>query len=168
MNDKLVQLQIPADFVVTRVLPTAAELAYGFRHGFLSPDDVIAVALAKYTAEIPLGPVEEQLALLLSDQRDKVDELVGALEPADPTERPDRVWLYLALAWLLEHADEFDDPLHVIELVYADFEYPEEIRSLVRFLPPEPGEAPGVDGLWKRWRQWVEQAGAEYAARDSG
>lgn len=166
---RLVDLQLPAGFVVERALPTGAELAYGFREGWLSREDVVEVALAKYKAEVPLLPAEEELALLLSDDLDQVEELVAALEFSDePAELRARLWLFLALAWLLDHRSEYDDPLGVIEQLYADFDYPEEIRSLVRFMPPGPGDLPGVEGIAGRWRGYVERLGAEYRERDFG
>lgn len=167
MSHELVRFEFPAEFVVRWVLPTGAELAYGFRHGFLSRADVVAVALEKYKAGVFLSGPEEELALLLSDELDRVDDLVGDLEIVDePTEQRARVWLFLSLAWLLEHRESFEDPLEVIELLYADFDYPDEIRGLVRYMPPGPGEASGLDALEESWRQYVERTAAEYRERD--
>lgn len=166
---RLVDLQLPAKFVVERALPTGAELAYGFREGWLSREGVVEVALAKYNANVALLPAEEDLALLLSDDLDQVEEMVGTLEFSDvPAEIRARFWLFLALAWLLDHRSDYEDPFGVIEQLYADFDYPEEIRSLVRFVPPGPGDLPGVEGIEGRWRGYVERLGAEYRDRDFG
>ncbi len=163
---RLVDIELPASFIVQRVLPTGAEVAYGFQEGWLSRNAVIAIELAKYEAGLSLSSAEEELALLLSDDVDRVDELVRNLEISDePTERRARLWLYLALAWLLDHRSDYDDVLEVIEMLYADFDYPEEIRSLVRFMPPGPGDRPGVEGIEQRWRDFVDRVGREYLER---
>ena len=44
-------------------------------------------------------------------------------------------WLYLALAWLFENRDSVSDPLVQVEMIYADFDYPPEITSLVYYMP---------------------------------
>jgi hypothetical protein len=164
---RLVEIELPAPFVVERVHPTGAEVAYGFRHGWLSRRGVVDVELARHEADLDLSSAEEELALLLSDDLGRVDELVDQMEVSDePVEQRGRVWLYLALAWLLEHRSAYDDPLAVIEMLYADFDYPEDIRSLVRFMPPGPGDRPGVEGIEQRWSDFVARLGREYRERD--
>jgi|SRR5579884_2447443 len=164
---RLVELELPALFVVERVLPTGAEVAYGFREGWLSRQGVVEVELAKYKAQRKLPPAEEELALLLSDDLDRVDELIAELEVSDePAERRARLWLYLAMAWLLDHQSHYKDPLEVIEMLFADFDYPDEIRNLVRFMPPGPGDRAGVEGIQERWRAFVDRVGREYRERD--
>lgn len=163
----LIRFNIPAAFVLERAMPTGAELAYGFRDGWLSRADVVSIALAKYEASVPMSGPEEDLALLLSDDLDRVDGLVDDLEIVDePSEARARFWLFLALAWILEHRAEFDDPLEVIEMLYTDFDYPEEISGLVRFMPAGPGLATGQRAIEERWRQFVDRVGAEYRERD--
>lgn len=169
MSDEhaLIRFNIPAEFVVVRAMPTGAELAYGFREGWLTRFDVIAVALAKYKADLPLSRSEEELALLLSDDLDRVDELIADLEIVDePAEQRARLWLFLALAWLLERRQDFSDPLMVIEMLYADFDYPDEIQGLVRFMPTAPDEAAGVEAIEQRWRAFVDRMSVEYKLRD--
>lgn len=168
MSDEhaLIRFNIPAAFVVARAMPTGAELAYGFREGWLTRADVVAVALAKYEAELPLSSAEEDIALLLSSDLDRVDELIADLEIVDePTEQRARLWLFLSLAWLLEHRQDFGDPLEVIEMLYADFDYPDEIQGVVRFMPA-PGPDAGVDAIERRWRALVDRLSAEYETRD--
>lgn len=168
MSDEhaLIRFNIPASFVAARAILTGAELAYGFREGWLTRADVVALALAKYEAELPLSSAEEELALLLSSDLDRVDELIAHLEIDDePTEQRARLWLFLSLAWLLEHRQDFSDPLGVIEMLYADFDYPDEIEGLVRFMPAA-GPDPSVDAIDRRWRAFVDRLNSEYEKRD--
>ena len=51
-------------------------------------------------------------------------------------------WLYLSLASLFENKEYMDDPLSVVEDIYADFEYPPEIQSFVRYMPATDNYAP--------------------------
>ena len=163
----LIRFNIPASFVVARAMPTGAELAYGFREGWLTRADVVAVALAKYEADLPLSPAEEELALLLSDDLDRFDDLIVDLEIVDePSEQRARLWLFLTIAWLFDHRQDFRDPLEVIEMLYADFDYPDEIQGLVRFMPTAPGEDASLEALEQRWRVFVDRLSAEYQQRD--
>lgn len=167
MNDS-VRFELPASFVLTRVLPTGAELAYGYREGWLRRSDVVGITVAKLNRGAPLAAAEDEMALLLVDDLDRVDDLVGDLEFADqPTEDRARLWLFLALAWLWEHRDNFDDPLEVIELLYADFGYPDEICDLVRYMPAAPGGPTGRGAIEERWRSYLERTGAQYHERDA-
>lgn len=165
-DDALIRFNIPAEFVASHGLPTATELAYGYRNGWLARDDVVAVALQKFEAGVSLRESEETLALLLSDEFDQVDDLVGELQFGDqPQERRARYWLFLALAWLLEHPEIADDPLEVIELLYADFDHPSEIQGLVRYMPPPNGARTGLDAIRDRWVEYVEDAKGDYTQR---
>lgn len=167
MKHELVHFTFPAEFILRWALPTGPELAYGFRHGFITRGDVVVIALQKYKAGLPLSWPEEELMLLLADDYDKADDLIRQLEISDESsEQRARLWLLLSLAWLREHREAFADPLEVIEMLYADFEYPDEIRNLVRFMPPQAGEATGVNAIEDRWRQYLELTAAEYRERD--
>ena len=167
-EDALIRFHIPAEFVASHGLPTATELAYGYRNGWLLREDVVAIALRKYEAELPLRDAEEALALLLSDDYDQVDDLVDGLVYGDqPEEQRARYWLFLALAWLREHPELADDPFEAIEMLYADFGYPAEIQGLVRYMPPPPGTRTGLDAIRERWGAYLDHASSEYRQRQA-
>lgn len=60
-----------------------------------------------------------------------------------------------------EHAD----PLQLIEMLYADFGYPTEIETLVRYMPATPGAPTGVMALEERWTDYLRQKSSENAMR---
>lgn len=164
----LIRFRIPAEFVASHGLPTATELAYGYRHGWLLREDVVAIALRKYKAELRLRDAEEALALLLSDDYDQVGDLVNELQYGDqPEERRARYWLFLALALLQAHPELVEDPLEAIELLYADFDHPTEIQGLIRYMPPPPGARTGLDAIRQRWVEYVDAVAAEYRHRQA-
>lgn len=168
MTDDLVKFSIPADFITARVLLTPRELAYGYQHRWLDDRAVVQVALAALRAAREPRTVEEKLALLLSDELSRVPELLEDLVRSSPNEEhPDAVWLFLALAWLRQHRSEYPDPFEIIEMLYADFGYPEEIANLVRFVPPSPGAPTGYRALEQRWEDFVNRRSALYRDRKS-
>jgi uncharacterized protein DUF2247 len=163
----LVRFEIPADFVTARLLPTAQALADGSLHGWLRRPDVVAVALAKYGAGVALAPAEEELALLLSDDLDRVDDLVADLAVGyEAEEERARVWLLLALAWTLEQRGSADEVLDVVELLYADFDHPDELAPFVRYMPAA-GPPSDAAGLPQRLRRFVADGLAECRRRSA-
>ena len=166
---RLIDIKISASFVVDWGFPTGAELGYGLRNGWVRSRDAVEIALAKYKADHVLTPAEEELALLLPVEFDRVDELAERLELSDePVERRARFWLLIALAWLLDHRSEYDDPYGLIDYLYTDFEYPAEVAPLSGYTSLEAGDAPGLDGILERWRDSVEKWRSEYRSRASG
>jgi hypothetical protein len=96
-----------------------------------------------WTASCPTEQLAlvEDLSLPLSDEPDKVPELV---EQAVTDDRS--VWICLALAYVHENPSEFNDhPLQAVEMPYADFEYPSEMEpSRAIYAAPEGcGTRPG-------------------------
>ena len=41
----------------------------------------------------------------------------------------------MVLNWVLEHKELYPDPLETVEIIYADFDYPEVISKFVRYMP---------------------------------
>lgn len=166
-NDDLVRLHLPAQFILHRVLLTRAEMAFGFEQGWLDAKDIVELALAKLRQGLSVTPAEEELALLLPQDLDEVSDLVARMKVADePLEERQRVWLFLALDWLLDHQTEVADPHQIIELLYDDFGHPEEIRGLVRYMPPLSHESSGT--LEERWKKYVDVERVRYKNRDVG
>jgi hypothetical protein len=162
----LVKFHIPAGFVLARVLPTPSELVYGFEQGWLSEPDVVAIGLAMYgVGEAPA--VIENLALLLSDELSRVPDLVEELKTSRSADgdADARVWLFLALAWVHENEGDFIDPYEVVEMLYADFEYPSAIEGFVRFMPPPAGEPVGMSALDARWEAYLSAEADWFRAR---
>lgn len=163
---RLVSLQFPASFVTSHGFPSSAEIGYGISEGWLSRQDAVEVALAKYKAGVTLSPAEEELALLLSSEIQRVDDLLSELESSgEPVERRARYWLYVALSWVFEHRSEYSDPLQVIEMLWADFGHPDEVHTLIRFMPQEASENPGIEAIERRWQAYLDRVRGEYKAR---
>lgn len=173
---------LPADFVAARVCLRPAELAHGFRAGYLDERGVVQLAELVIASAAPTLPAIEELALLLSREYGRVPELVTEIEtslsrpsseesfsPGTPWDSdPSRVWLYLVLDWLYSRRAHLSDPLGEIETVYADFDYPDEIDGLVRYLPAPPGQPSGASALEDRWRDFLDRRAIEYADRPCG
>ncbi|MQS16761.1 DUF2247 family protein [Streptomyces kaniharaensis] len=164
MSD-LLKFKIPADFIEPHVHLSLAELEYGHREGWIDADGVIGLCTRRLVAG-HASQLEETIALLLSDEADQV---AGILEGADAGRAVDDVrpvWRYLALAWAYENREGLGDALGVVEMLYADFDYPSEMDGFVRYMPAQPGQKTGIDALMSRWEEFVRSEGEFYRGRD--
>lgn len=163
MSDDLVKFSLPAAFVVSRVRLDPGELAYGYAKGWLDEASTVGIAEQLVATGASSAPVEE-LASVFRGEFWRVQQIVDEIE-ADAGSEPDRVWLFLALSWLHDHKDDYAEPFQIIEMLYSDFGYPEEIEGLVRFMPPPPGASTGLEGVEERWREYLRRMSSKYAAR---
>jgi hypothetical protein len=152
--DRSVQFRIPAAFIASRALLTPRELHCGYRNDWLSDADMVQLAMGSIVPEIEPMQTVEELSLLLSDELDKVAGLANRLTPSEIA-----VWMYLSVSWVYDNPGEFDDnPWQAIEMLYADFEYPEEMEPFIPYMPAPEGAVSGVVGLEKRLREYLVQS----------
>ncbi|NWL12152.1 hypothetical protein DM793_12755 [Paenarthrobacter nitroguajacolicus] len=162
MSQDLVKFHIPSDFILSRALPTLSEIAYGFAHSWTDEQGVVTLALARYI-ETDTDPVTEDLALLLSRDHGRVLDILYSIDEWDLDVR--KLWLYLSLAWMYENRTSFDDVWVTIDMLYADFGNPAEIRGFNYNMRPLPGEAVGHAAMDRRWRKFLDQEFERYRLR---
>lgn len=164
MNDRLVRFPIPVDFIAPRVSLRATELAYGLSEGWLAARDVVSLVRKAAIDGRPLSKALEEITLLFDDDLDEVPRLLAA--DTDQEEDASEVWLFLSLAWLFDHREEFPDPLGVIEMLFADFGYPEQMIGLVRYMPVVDSAPGGVEAIERRWATFLDECARAYLGRD--
>lgn len=71
-------------------------------------------------------------------------------------------WLRIVLAHLYFNRNQVADPLAEVESIYADFDYPEEMESFVRYMPAAEGYNPqehtyqeNIDRLYENWSKYL-------------
>jgi hypothetical protein len=155
---------VPFEFVEKEAPLTWADLLWGYRRSFLSWRDLVHAA-EKKVAEGSSNDLEIELASVDKESVWKVSELAERLAAKDDgTQNQSKMkWLFLVLAWLFEKRFELDDPLGKVEEIYADFDYPSEIESFVRYMPPTDGYAPqehskeeNYTRLIRKWGEFLE------------
>lgn len=164
---KLTEISLSAEFVIRNAIPTSAELASGFSLGWIDQETLIDLLRFKLTSGYPLTVNEKRLIGVARGEDTSFETLIRNLGvSSEPSEQRARIWMFLTLEYALEHKTEFRDPFEILETLYADLEYPTEMRDLIRFLPPEPGQLIGIDQIEKRWIALVGQLRMEF--RDRG
>jgi hypothetical protein len=151
-------LTLPATLVLG-VPWTWHSLAWGLERGLIGRD--VAVEAAVQCLSRDGDPPEEvvDLAGCSKDDPEVESYLARLLNTEALDSESDRPWLYLVLHWVLENKDAFDDPLQVVEEVYADFGYPEAIAKFVRYVPsdePDLGKEANEARLFEHWRAFLD------------
>jgi hypothetical protein len=159
----LLRFNLPPDYVQARVRLLSSELRRGFDDSWIDARSVVALAAGVWPVCAQDAEVLERLSYLLSDELDAVPDLVGRLDHGGPADR--EVWCYLAVAWVSAHRDVFGDPFDSIEHIAADYEYPEELLPLIKFMPAQPGEDTSPAGMQNRLRRYLEHQSARFAGR---
>jgi hypothetical protein len=158
----LVKFKIPAEFVSARVRLNLSECAWGYRNGWIDREAVISLCLTKVNAG-QASETEEQLGLLLRDEIERFSEIMEAVQVASGSGMA--VWRYLALAWAYCNRSLIHDPLGLVEMLYADFGYPEDVAEFVRYMPVAEGVPIGEMALFSRWNEYLVRQDAFYGHR---
>ncbi|MBN3862001.1 DUF2247 family protein [Pseudomonas frederiksbergensis] len=128
------------------------ELLYGFKHGLIDEKGVSEYACEALT-EMSLQEAIE-LASLLPQEDYLATNLLQSLADKDLSAETDtaKPWIFLLLSFLFEHQENYEDPFEIVEEIYADFDYPEEIAPLVRYMPPPEGVEGSEERLFENWK----------------
>jgi len=163
MNE--LNLSLPAEFISKRVVLSPGELRWGFANGLITSNAAIALATSYLSQGVPLTEAENRLAMLLPEDAEDVPAIVSTLGEEHGEQDHRLVWMYLALAWIYESREQLADPLSTVEHAIVEFGYPAEVRSLLRWMPLEAGQQPGLKALEERWRSYLENASREFLTR---
>ena len=162
----MTEIVIPADFVLGRTRLTWGEARFGWDRGWLDAQSIRDLAINALEEKAENDPSELRLAGLHEDEMWALPALVEKLASAESEsslEKAKKKWLCLILAWLYERRVELDDPFAIIDEIYADFDYPEEIKGFVSYMPvnessstpPYKAETP-KERMLRSWKEYVD------------
>lgn len=159
---------LPYNFVAMKVKLTWRDILYAVDRQYFSPNAAIEHAI------IELSKIEEFPQSLLDlaslNKNESVHPYLNQLadlEPEQPIEDIDEKWIYLILAWIFENRDNCSDPLGIVEQIYADFNYPAQISTLIRYMPSDEPDlgSPKLNEarLYKKWEDYLKEQEKKYA-----
>ncbi|MEU9885610.1 DUF2247 family protein [Sphaerisporangium sp. NPDC051011] len=165
MSD-LVRFTIPAGFISSRVALTSEELVCGYRKGWLSSAALVELA-RDVSLDLPDLPDEDEMLYLLpSEVEEKVREAVSSCDDVDCDDPEiNKVWGYLALARLNERRDTVSGFFDVIEMIWSDLGYPDEMEPFIYYMPPPPGEEFGEPAMLRRLESYLAERTRWYGVR---
>lgn len=152
---------VPYQLLVDAVRPTWRELAYGVENGYFDVGDVVTFA----NDLLVEGDDNARVVALAICERSDPEILVKlrALAADCPKTEPDsrcRLWTFLVLKNLYERRETLDDPLDLVEQIYAETDYPESVAPFVRYMPsddpPLPTRELNEARLIQKWASYLE------------
>lgn len=165
----VVRLCIPYVFIRDRTRLSWCDIRFGLVNELIDPKAPVAFAIDQ-VGELE-DPAAELIDLAGAGENEPTTDHVKHLADSESQCSEDEVrgkWLYLVLAWIYEHRHEYSDPLQRVEEVYADFGYPEQVASFVRYMPmvgPDLGSREANERrLFERWKQYLDEMGTIYSA----
>ena len=152
-------LSVPYSYANMKADFSWKEMLFAIDHNILSSYSAVEHAMEelKYSDEYSDSLVE--LASL--NEGDSVRDYVLELANLDvnTTTDPESKWLYVLLSWVYENRRSFEDALQVVELIYADFNYPQSIEPFVRYMPsdnPSLGNTErDIEMLYEEWKAYL-------------
>lgn len=157
--------------VLNSIELTWCELRYGIENQFV--DDYCAVEMAiKNLGEDDNSELILELASLNSNNDIAVvlDDLCKSESPALDISLANKKWLFITLNYLYYSRSDFEDPLGVVEEVYSDFDYPEEIESFVRYMPMIGEDLGSIEAntarLYKYWKEYLDSASIAFIEKE--
>jgi hypothetical protein len=163
---------IPYLFVRELVSLSWRDALWGYEHRMLGWSDIVNLAVDRLCAGSD-DLLEIELASLTKSEASQVGDLLRKLVEISPEGNEalgQKKWLYLILAWLFENKASVSDPLATVETIYADFDYPVEIGSFVRYMPPMDQYDPSIHSkeenearLYEKWRSYLDRMCLEFA-----
>lgn len=165
---EMLTLKIPLTYIESKLgRPSWQDVQFGLKNQLMDPNAVSELADEHLES---VDPRPEVIELAIAEPGESVVEEVDTLaRREEPTpEATFHRWLYLVLAWLYDHRAELADPLQDVELVYADFDYPEELAAFVRYMPtnePDLGDRAANEArMLGHWEHYLDRTQARLTA----
>lgn len=171
-NYYFVHMLLPSSFLRGHIHLSWSDILWGYEHQLIGWS--VPVDLA--TDNVDAGSnnfLEIEMAGLQKSEAQQVGEILQKLMEKEgmPTANlTKQKWLYLTLSWLFENRDSIFDPLGEVENIYADFSYPSEITSFVRYMPAtdayrsdQHSKAENEDRLFDQWKKYLLDTKKQFA-----
>jgi hypothetical protein len=161
------KIRVPYWFIRQKTRLDWHEAKRGLEEEILEPQDVIEVARDSLLQGEDTNYV---VALASSGADEPLLEIVTRLASGEALRDPrtiNRKWAFLLLAWVFEHRTNYADPLDIVEKLYADLEYPEQVAPLVRYMPTDEPDLGSKERnerrLFGKWADYLLAEGAVHS-----
>jgi hypothetical protein len=132
------------------------DLAWAVTNGWLDTSalaglaDDLAAGDEDLRAEAALAAMDDDELALASFL-----EAQAAKDPA-PIAAVRKRWMDIAVAWVYQNRNLFDDPLSKVEEIWEAFDHPSELNRLIRWMPAPEGQPVGDAAMMDRWKSYVD------------
>lgn len=162
---------IPADFINEKVNLSWCDIKWGYENNLITSELPIKKAENIVLTEI-YTKAELELSFLIPNQSNDIFPFLNELCPSfkeDEYAIISQKWLYVILSWLWMNRASFEDPLDEVENIYTSFDYPAEMDSFIKYMPPTDGYDPSlysyaenINRLMKNWESYLQKSAEKY------
>lgn len=165
---------IPVNFFNEITNLSWCDIKWGVENSLIALDVVIKKAEEKVLSEY-YTKAELELSFLIPDDSYVLDDMAALLNELCPKFEDDecliikKTWLYIALSWLWMNRENFEDPLGIVESIYANFGYPNEIANFIKYMPPTDGYDPlihsdreNMNRLMDNWKIYLQKSSLNF------
>ncbi|MCL2399816.1 MAG: DUF2247 family protein [Defluviitaleaceae bacterium] len=136
----------PYSFAIELIELNWYDILVAVNNGFLSHQTAIDHALRELS--LNENPLQDTLNLAILTPAEAVyphsifpylEKLANDVSEQEKSITKQKM-LYLILKWISDNKVKFDNPLNILEFIYADFDYPDNLSHLVRYMPRDPSQ----------------------------
>ncbi|MFH3829085.1 DUF2247 family protein [Acinetobacter nosocomialis] len=160
---------VPADFINEKVTLSWCDIKWGYENNLITCELPIKKAENIVLTEI-YTKAELELSFLIPSES---DDIVPFLNELCSETKEDSIirekWLYILLSWLWINRESFEDTLDEVESIYTDFDYPAEIESFIKYIPPTDGYDPSIHShteninhLMSNWEKYLQKSAIRF------
>ena len=139
---------IPGPFAYDTMRLKWGDIFWAYTNGVFGWYDIVDIAKKRLKDDINLDLfiLTNELAGVTKSNIWQAQSTIEKLSQAEPSDEctAKKKFLCLSLAWLNKKWTSLADPFEAINIVYADFEYPEEIASLASYMPSTEAYNPSM------------------------
>lgn len=163
-------LVIPISYAIEHANLNWNDIFFAFYNRYISNEAVIE--FAKYVVDdyinddivldlVCLSPNEVNRESLLNDF------LLRLIDKNKMNEAKSK-FLYIVLSFIFDRKSYFEDPARAVEVVYADFNYPEEMKDFVRFMPASKDamslKLDETERIFNNWKRYLDSCKTKYGS----
>lgn len=148
-------VRIPYEYAARQVVLDWGDVFFGIEQRFFASSAAVDHAVKELCKTD--NPDSNVLELAILHKGEDIHPFIDELGNSENlyTELRVRKFLFLALKWVYDNQELYEDPLQVVEMIYADFDYPEEIKGFVRYMPATSASTVGYPRFWDNWEQFL-------------
>jgi len=160
-------IQLPYSYVKEAVKLNWHDVLFAIETGYLSHLSAIEYAASELEENdscsqeiIDLVSLSPDEAVYPQSIHPYIDELASFVSKNIKDKTPSKL-MYVLLKWIFEQRDCYCDPLRVVEIIYDDFNFPQEMACFVRYMPMQQPDLGSQElnqkRLFNNWQDFLDK-----------